>query len=100
MVDGTTTGMAARGLSTGYLFGYPVTREVVEFCRGAREWWVMEENRNIDEPKGRRPPWMGFVRPVWILVFALLLLLLGQSMRHHHFFDGATYRNRNGGTRP
>jgi len=60
----------------------------------------MAKNQDTDGVNRSRPSWMGFVRPMWIIVFALLLLLLGQSMRHHHFFDGATYKNRNGGTRP
>jgi hypothetical protein len=60
----------------------------------------MAADRNMDETNGPRPPWLGFIRPVWIIVFALLLLLLAQSMKRHHFFDGATYQNRNGGTHP
>ncbi len=52
------------------------------------------------DTNGPKPPWFGFIRPVWIVVFALLLLLLAQSMKRHHFFDGATYQNRNGGTHP
>ena len=57
----------------------------------------MEEDQDMGEPMSR---WRRPITSVWIIVFGLLLLLLGQSMRRHHFFDGATYKNRNGGTQP
>jgi hypothetical protein len=51
--------------------------------------------------QNREPgPPAGWIRPVFIAVLVILFLLLGQSMRRHHFFDGATYENRNGGTHP
>jgi len=59
-----------------------------------------KEEREIEELEEPRPRQRRLVTSLWILVFALLLLLLGQSMRRHHFFDGVTYKNRNGGTQP
>jgi hypothetical protein len=48
---------------------------------------------------------MGFVKPVFLIVFTALLVLLALSMKRHHYMDGLRYHHQrygspNSGSRP
>ena len=43
------------------------------------------------DPAGGKPPSFGFGQLVFSLVLLVILLLLGQSMVHHRFFEAARY---------
>ena len=60
----------------------------------------MAANWNRSGSDGPDPPWLRFVRPLFIAILTLLFLLLARSMMRHHFLDGGRYNNRNGGARP
>jgi len=55
-----------------------------------------EHQASSDEQERR---WVGFARFLALVLFAVLLFLLGQSMVRHHFFTGGAmnYGNHPGG---
>jgi hypothetical protein len=50
---------------------------------------------NTPTPDGRKPPSYGIGQFVFVVVLAVILLLLGQSMVRHRFFQGGR-DHRNG----
>ena len=50
---------------------------------------------NTTPPAGREPPSFGIGQFLFVVVLAVILFLLGQSMVHHRFFEGGRV-HRNG----
>jgi hypothetical protein len=50
---------------------------------------------NTKDPTRRKPPSFGIRQFVFVVVLAVILLLLGQSMVRHRFFQGGR-EHRNG----
>lgn len=48
----------------------------------------MDKDVNLSARPEQKPPPLGFLRIVFVVVFFLLVLLLGLSMVHHRFFRG------------
>jgi hypothetical protein len=51
----------------------------------------MATDSNATDPTGPKPPSFGIGQFVWTLVLLVILLLLGQSMVRHRFFQGGRY---------
>ena len=47
------------------------------------------------DPTGRKPPSFGIGQFLFVVVLAVILFLLGQSMVRHRFFEGGRF-HRNG----
>ena len=50
---------------------------------------------NAPPPAGREPPPFGIGQFLFVIVLAVILFLVGQSMVHHRFFQGGR-EHRNG----
>jgi hypothetical protein len=50
---------------------------------------------NTPTPAGREPPSFGMGQLLFVVVLVVILVLLGQSMVHHRFFQGGR-EHRNG----
>jgi hypothetical protein len=48
----------------------------------------MTTHLNTTAPAGRKPPSFGIGQFLFVVVLAVILLLLGQSMVRHRFFGG------------
>ena len=55
----------------------------------------MTTSLNTPTPAGREPPSFGIGHFLFVVVLAVILVLLGQSMVHHRFFQGGR-EHRNG----
>jgi hypothetical protein len=51
----------------------------------------MTTDSNATDPGGPKPPSFGIRQIVFSLVLLVILLLLGQSMVRHRFFQGGRY---------
>ena len=51
----------------------------------------MTTDSNATDPAGPKPPPFGIRQIVFSLVLLVILLLLGQSMVRHRFFQGGRY---------
>jgi hypothetical protein len=60
-----------------------------------RETAQMTSNSNVTDPAGGKPPRFGIGSFLFIVVLAVILFLLAQSMVRHRFFSGGRL-NRNG----
>ena len=69
--------------------------EFVFDARAGMEATLMDEDVNLTARPEQKPPPLGFLRIVFVVVFFLLVLLLGISMVHHRFFQGER-EHRNG----
>lgn len=56
---------------------------------------LMTTSLNTPTPGGREPPSFGIGQFLFVVVLAVILVLLGQSMMHHRFFQGGR-EHRNG----
>jgi len=59
----------------------------------------MTMNRNGVDSEEKNPRRLGFVKFLFIAIFAVTVLLLARSMVRHHFFSGGQL-NRNAATQP
>ena len=59
----------------------------------------MTTNSNTTAPAGRKAPRFGIGSFLFIIVLAVIIFLLAQSMVHHRFFRGG-WVDRNGSVRP
>jgi hypothetical protein len=41
-----------------------------------------------------KPPWLGLVKLVWIVIFSLVVYFLGHAMVRHHFLRGSLDNNQ------
>jgi hypothetical protein len=55
----------------------------------------MTTSLNTRAPAGRKPPSFGIGQFLFVVVLAVILFLLGQSMVRHRFFEGGRF-HRNG----
>ena len=66
-----------------------------EIANLLRKGALMTTDLNTTDPSGRTPPSLGTGKLLFTIVLAVVLLLLGQSMVRHRFFEGGRF-HRNG----
>jgi len=49
---------------------------------------LMESEMNSEPRNGVKQPWLGIGRALFVIILFVLILLLGQSMVSHRFFQG------------
>ena len=59
----------------------------------------MKTYSNTPAPEGEKSPWIGIGKFLFVVVLAVIVFLLVQSMVHHRFFRGGRV-NRNGSIVP